>query len=208
VDWTVRNGEHWALVGPNGAGKSALLSLIIGDHPMAYANDVGLFGRRRGSGESIWDLRRRIGWMGPELDVHFPAHTCCLDVVASGFTGQLGPPGAQSDEERARAHELLRLLAIDSLASQTLATVSGAERRLVFIARALVHRPSLLVLDEPCQGLDAAHVHLVRRAVDRAVDHGVGSLIYVTHAPDELPNCVSHTLRLDAGRVTSCGACV
>ena len=208
VDWTVRDGEHWALVGPNGAGKSALLSLIIGDHPLAYANDVYLFGRRRGSGESIWDLRRRIGWMGPELDVHFPARTHCLDAVGSGFAGQLGPGGARSTEERERARALLQLLAIDSLADQPLATISDAERRLVFIARALVHRPSLLVLDEPCQGLDAAHVRLVQRAVDRAVDHGVGSLIYVTHEPDELPDCVSHTLRLAAGRVTHSGACV
>jgi molybdate transport system ATP-binding protein len=209
VDWVVRAGEHWALVGPNGAGKSALLSLVIGDNPLAYANDVRLFGRRRGTGESIWDLRRRIGWMGPELDAHFPSRTRCFDAVCSGFAGTFGPAGARSDDERERAQELLRLLEIDSHADQPLAALCDAERRLVFIARALVHRPSLLVLDEPCQGLDAAHVDLVRRAVDRAVGRDVSSLIYVTHEPDELPGCISHTLTLTlaAGRVTPSGAC-
>ena len=205
IDWAVRSGEHWALVGPNGAGKSALLSVVLGDNPLAYANDVSLFGRLRGSGESIWDLRSRIGWMGPELDAHFPRGTRCLDAVCSGFAGTLGLAGAPGSDERERAHALLRLLSIDSVADEPLAGVSSVERRLILIARALVHRPSLLILDEPCQGLDPAHVGLVRRAVDRAAAQSVGSVIYVTHEPDELPDCISHTLVLEAGRVASCG---
>jgi molybdate transport system ATP-binding protein len=205
IDWTVRSSEHWAVVGANGAGKSTLLSLVLGDNPQAYANDVRLFGRRRGSGETIWELRHRVGWTGPELLAHFPAATTLLDVVCSGFSGTLGPIGPTDPGLLARAHELLRLFAIGELASRALAETPDAERRLALIARALVHRPALLILDEPSQGLDRPHVALVRDAVDAAVGEGVASLIFVTHEVSERPRCITHALELEAGRVTRSG---
>lgn len=85
ITWQVRHGEKWALLGPNGAGKSTLLSLILGDHPQVYANNVTLFGRRRGSGESVWEIKRRIGWVAPELHHAFPLEVPVLDVIRSGF---------------------------------------------------------------------------------------------------------------------------
>jgi molybdate transport system ATP-binding protein len=198
VDWTVRSGEHWAVVGANGAGKSTLLSLILGDNPQAYANDVRLFGRPRGSGETIWDLRRRIGWMGPELAAHFPAAACLLDVVCSGFSGTLGRVDRPTPEQLARAGELLRLFGVGGLACRALGETGDAEQRLALIARALVHAPALLILDEPCQGLDRARVALVRDAVDAAAAHGVESVVYVTHEARERPSCINRTLVLDA----------
>ncbi len=209
VDWTVRSGEHWAVVGANGAGKSTLLSLVLADNPQAYANQVRLFGRRRGSGETIWDLRRRIGWVGPELDAHFPAATSLLDVAGSGFSGTFHRVGEAEPAQLARARELLRLFGIEGRAERTLGETPDAERRLAFLARALVHRPALLVLDEPCQGLDREHVSLVRDAVDAAVGQGVGqgvaSVVFVTHDASERPRCITHVLALDGGRVGSCG---
>jgi len=205
IDWTVRSGEHWAVVGPNGAGKSTLLSLVLADNPQAYANDVRLFGRRRGSGETIWELRRRIGWTGPELDAHFPAAIRLLDVVSSGFSGTFHRVGEAEPAQLARGRELLRLFGIEGRAERTLAETPDAERRLAFLARALVHRPALLVLDEPCQGLDREHVLLVRDAVDAAVGQGVASVVFVTHDASERPRSITHLLRLDGGRVSRCG---
>jgi molybdate transport system ATP-binding protein len=201
LDWTVRTGEHWAISGANGAGKTTLLSLILGDNPQAYANDVRLFGRPRGSGETIWDLRRRMGWMGPDLEAHFPGSASVSDVVCSGFTGTLGRPTEELPERLERARALLRLFAIEELATRALGTLPDAERRLVLIARALVLDPLVLVLDEPCQGLDGPHVAVVRDAVDAATEHGTGSVLYVTHDARDLPRSITHSLVLENGRV-------
>jgi len=205
VQWTVRSGEHWSISGPNGAGKSTLLSLVLGDNPQAYANDVRLFGRPRGSGETIWDLRRRIGWMGPDLEAHFPGGTRVSDVVASGFTGTLGRPTEAAPEQLERTRELLDLFAIEELGALALGTLPDAERRLVLIARALVLDPLLLVLDEPCHGLDGPHVAVVRDAVDAAAEHGTGSILYVTHEVRDLPRSITHSLVLENGRVVHQG---
>ena len=103
IDWTVRRGEHWALLGPNGAGKTTLLSLILGDNLQAYANDITLFGRRRGSGESIWEIKEHIGWVSPELHVHYARNVSCLSVVCSGFYDSIGLYRRPTEEQRATA---------------------------------------------------------------------------------------------------------
>ena len=110
VDWSVRAGENWALLGPNGAGKTTLLSLILGDNPQAYANDVTLFGKRRGSGESIWDIKKRIGWVAPELHLYYPKNVPCFDVVCSGFHDATGPYRRCSSQQRETAREWLQRL--------------------------------------------------------------------------------------------------
>ena len=200
VDFCLRRGEHWALLGPNGAGKSTLLSLLLGDNPQAYANDVRLFGRARGSGESIWDIKSRIGWVAPELLLHYPSDLRCLDVVLSGFHSSLGLFEGSRPESVARASEELSALGIAAYAEEALGRLSVGNQRLVLLARALVTDPELLVLDEPCQGLDEAHVRLVTKAIDRLGREGRASLIYVTHLAEQIPSCVTRVLRLEAGR--------
>jgi molybdate transport system ATP-binding protein len=200
VDFRMRKGEHWALLGANGAGKSTLLSLLLGDNPQAYANDVRLFGRRRGSGESIWDIKSRIGWVAPELLLHFPAGLRCLDVVLSGFHSSLGLFEDSGPEDAERALEELSALGLAAGAEEPLGALSVGNQRLVLLARALVSDPELLILDEPCQGLDAAHVRLVTEEVDRLGREGRASIIYVTHLAEQIPPCVTHVLRLEAGR--------
>ena len=105
--WTIGRGESWALVGPNGSGKSTILSLIDGDNPQAYSNCINLFGRRRGSGESVWDLKKRIGRVSPELHLHFPDVQTCLETVLSGFTDSIGCHKSPSSRQRRIALNLL-----------------------------------------------------------------------------------------------------
>jgi molybdate transport system ATP-binding protein len=214
IDWTVRQGEHWAVLGPNGAGKSTLLSLILGDNPQAYANEVTLFGQRRGSGETIWEVKRRIGWVAPELQLTYPRQVSCLEVVCSGFFDSVGCYRRPSAGQRAAALEAMERLGIEDLAGQSPSGVGGkpfgaiseGQQRLVLMARALVKRPLLLVLDEPCQGLDAGNRDRVLEAVEAVGDGRQRSVIYVTHHRDALPGIITHVLRLKEGRVVGRGA--
>ena len=205
VNLTVRKGEHWALLGPNGAGKSTLLSLLLGDNPQAYANHVCLFGRRRGSGESIWDIKARIGWVAPELLAHYPPSWPCLEVVLSGFHASMGLFRDCTTEDIERGRQVLFALGLERAADQPLQELSQGTQRLVLLARALVANPELLILDEPCQGLDVRHAQQVTAAVDRAASTGRASIIYVTHHEEEIPSCITHVLRLAAGRVCEQG---
>jgi molybdate transport system ATP-binding protein len=207
VSWVVRRGERWALVGPNGAGKSTLLSLILGDHPQAYANQIELFGRQRGSGESIWEIKRRIGWVSPELHRYFPVEVTTADLVASGFLDTLGLRRACTAEQQAQVRRWMARFELSDCAERPFRTLSKGEQRLALIARALVKSPELLILDEPCQGLDAAHIDRVLHVLGelmtpRELRHdGVHTMIYVTHRPEEFPAHLTHVLELEQGRV-------
>jgi molybdate transport system ATP-binding protein len=204
VSFTLLRGEHWALLGPNGAGKTTLLSLVLADNPQAYANDVEVFGQRRGMGESIWDIKSRIGSVSPELHAHMPREIDALDVVASGIAGALQRTTECSPDELEEAAARLRDFVPEAV-NRAFGELSFAEQRLVLIARALVGAPELLILDEPCHGLDASHRAHVIEAVNRAARTGGASLIYVTHQPDEIPECVTHVLELREGRAVRCG---
>ena len=201
VDWTVRRGEHWALLGPNGSGKSTLLSVIIGDNPQAYANTVRVFGRQRGSGVDIWSLKRRIGYVSPELHLHFPETLGCLEAVVSGLLDTNGCLQPVTPRQRRVARRWLMRLGLADCEERTLGSLSAGLQRMVLLARALVKTPDLLVLDEPCQGLDLTHrVHFLQ-AVESLIAAGVSTVIYVTHRQDEIPRGVRRVLRLKAGFV-------
>ncbi|MGO9243917.1 MAG: ATP-binding cassette domain-containing protein [Verrucomicrobiia bacterium] len=204
INWVVRRGESWALLGPNGSGKSTLLSLIIGDNPQAYANDVRVFGRRRGDGGSVWALKRRIGWVSPELHLHFPEAQTCLEVVLSGFDDATGCYRRPTGRQRKIARRWLASFMLAGCAERSFGSLSAGLQRMTLLARAVVKAPNLLVLDEPCQGLDAAHRARFIRTVEALLRHT--TVIYVTHRRDEIPAGIDRVLRLfvdaagDAGR--------
>jgi molybdate transport system ATP-binding protein len=201
VNWTVRQGERWALLGHNGAGKTTLLSLILGDNPQAYANGVALFGQRRGSGESIWDIKKRIGWVAPELHLYYPRQTTCFDVVSSGFFDAIGRYRRCTSVQRDVAKAWMQRLGIADYAETRFGALSEGEQRLVLLARALVKAPELLVLDEPCQGLDAHNrAQVIQTVEDIGRMRGI-TMIYVTHDVDELPGIITHVMRLSEGKV-------
>ena len=205
VDWVVRKGQHWALVGPNGSGKTTLLSLITGDNPQAYSNDVSVFGKRRGTGESIWGLKRKIGFVSPELLLHYPPDTACYGVVCSGFFDSIGLYRTCSPQQRRRADDCVRRLRLSQVRDQAFGSVSNSWQRLVLLARALVKDPSVLVLDEPCQGLDAKNRRRILRVVNGIGERGEADLIYITHHLDEVPDCITHAIRLQNGRAVRSG---
>ena len=202
VNWTVRRGESWALLGPNGSGKTTLLSLILGDNPQAYVNDVEVFGKPRGSGESIWSLKRRIGWVSPELHVHFSDAATCFEVAASGLHDTIGlfePPTAR---QRAAVRQWLERFQMLECAPTPLYALSAGLQRMALLVRALVKSPPLLILDEPCQGLDPAHRRFFVRVVDRLIQSGSVTVIYVTHRKDEIPPAIKRVLRLRRPEIT------
>lgn len=205
INWTVMAGEKWALLGPNGSGKSTLLSLVNGDNPQAYANDIILFDRKKGSGESIWDIKRQIGYVSPELHAYYPKSATCFEAVASGFGDTTRLQRKPTPAEAAVASAYLQLLDMEPLRDVPLRQFSAGEVRLVLVARALVKRPPLLILDEPCQGLDTAYKHRIKELLEITGSHPHQTMIYVTHYPDEIPGCVDKVLRLKEGRVESAG---
>lgn len=196
LNWTIREGEKWALFGPNGAGKTTLLSLILGDNPQAYANDITLFGKKRGSGESIWEIKRKIGWVSPELQLYYPPDATCFDVVCSGFFDTIGLYRKCTPAQKKTALAQLKKLKLGEVAKIPFEEISEGEERLVLLARSLVKNPALLVLDEPCQGLDATNRDRVLKAVDLVCKKPATTMIYVTHRTDELPKSITNALVL------------
>jgi molybdate transport system ATP-binding protein len=201
VSWTVRAGERWAVLGPNGSGKTTLLSLLCGDHPQAYSNDVRLFGRRRGSGETIWDVKRNVGLLSPEFHLYFTEPLSAERTAATGFFDTLADR-ATTPEQDARVKQLFAAFGITHLAGRAFKCLSTGEQRLVLLVRALVKRPPLVILDEPFQGMDAAFTACCRDWLDRELGDDQ-TLLFVTHEPGELPRSVARTLRLEKGRVVS-----
>ncbi|MFA7464804.1 MAG: ATP-binding cassette domain-containing protein [Syntrophales bacterium] len=196
LNWTVKPAENWAVTGPNGSGKSTLLALISGDHLQAYANEIYLFGRRRGSGESIWDIKSRIGMVSSEFQVRYRKPLSVFEAVASGFFDSVGLYRDVDAGRRRRVRECLDTFGLAGYADNMFNRLSYGERRMVLLARAMVKCPELLLLDEPCQGLDEKHRRLLLDMVDYIGTATDTCMIYVTHRRDEIPPCVDHELRL------------
>ncbi|MEX8548118.1 MAG: ATP-binding cassette domain-containing protein [Mucilaginibacter sp.] len=202
INWQVLPGEKWALLGPNGAGKSTLLSLINGDNPQAYANQIILFDWKRGSGESIWDIKKKIGFVSPELHQYFPAESSCLQVVESGFYDTLGLFRPSNPQKTAVALRWMKLLQVEDQARKPLKQVTASTQRLCLLARALVKNPPLLIFDEPCQGLDEQQQNHFKNLLELICNNSNTTLIYVTHYQQEIPNVVNKVLRLEEGKQT------
>lgn len=195
LNWSVKRGEKWALLGENGSGKSTLLSLIAGDNPQAYANDITLFDRKRGSGESIWDIKKHIGYISPEMHLYYLKNVRCLDIVGSGFFDTIGLYRKCSPEQEKIAIRWMETLGIDNIKDVSFLNVSTGEQRLVLLARVFVKNPDLLILDEPLHGLDITNKEHIRTIIEEFCNNDK-TLIYVTHYEDEIPGIVSKRLQL------------
>ena len=192
LDWEVKRGERWALHGRNGSGKSALLGLVCADNPQSYACDISLFGRRRGTGESIWDIKRRIGYVSPEMHRAYLKDLPAIEIVASGLHDSIGLYVRPRPEQAGVCREWMRVFGVEALAERTFLTLSSGEQRLVLLARAFVKDPELLILDEPLHGLDTARREMVRTIIDDFCLQSGKTLVMVTHYPEELPSCITH----------------
>ncbi|MBC8951886.1 molybdate ABC transporter ATP-binding protein ModF [Xenorhabdus sp. PB62.4] len=196
LNWQVNPDEHWQVIGENGAGKSTLLSLITGDHPQGYSNELILFGRQRGSGETIWDIKRYIGYVSNSIHLEYRVSISVRNVILSGFFDSIGLYQAVSDRQQQLADEWLNLLGLSGeTATSPFHSLSWGQQRLVLIARALVKHPALLILDEPLQGLDPLNRQLVLRFIDIMIANGDTQLLFVSHHQEDAPECITHRLR-------------
>jgi molybdate transport system ATP-binding protein len=197
LDWTVKRGEHWSLSGENGSGKSTLLSLVCADNPQSYACDISLFGHKRGSGESIWDIKRHIGYVSPEMHRSYKQNIPAIQIVASGLKDTIGLYVRPNEAEKEQCRKWLEKLGIGQLANRNFMEMSSGEQRLVLLARAFVKEPDLLILDEPLHGLDLENRKMVKQLVDDYCKNPDVTLIFVTHYQEELPSCINHALYLE-----------
>ncbi|WP_335965539.1 ATP-binding cassette domain-containing protein [Galbibacter sp. PAP.153] len=220
INWEVKPGDCWALLGHNGAGKSTLLSLVTADNPQGYNNDLVLFDKQRGSGESIWDIKKSIGFLSPELHLYFmrgkgvlnsvpgistQAETystlTCMDAIISGFNDEVGTVSVPTGHQKELALQWLTLVGLLHLKEVLFIHASLGEQRVLLLLRALIKSPALLILDEPCQGMDASQILYFKQLLDHICTSKHITLVYVSHKKEEIPNCVTKVLTLSKGRV-------
>ena len=197
LNWTVNEGEKWALSGENGAGKSTLLSLVCADNPQAYACDIELFGHKRGTGESIWEIKRHIGYVSPEMHRAYLKDLPAIDIVASGLTDSVGLYTRPKPEQREICLKWMNIFGIEELADRTFLRLSSGEQRLCLLARAFVKDPELLILDEPLHGLDLQHRALVKEIIDTFCSRKHKTMVMVTHYKEEFPQCITNSIYLN-----------
>ena len=197
LDWTIKNGERWALGGQNGSGKSTLLSLVCADNPQGYACDIELFGNKRGSGESIWDIKKHIGYVSPEMHRAYQRNMPAIRIVASGLKDSVGLYVKPSEEDYNICRLWMNIFGLEGKEEAHFLQLSSGEQRLVLLARAFVKDPELLILDEPLHGLDNMNRRLVKDVIETYCERLNKTLIMVTHYKEELPRCIDHSIYLE-----------
>ena len=191
LDWEIQKGEKWSLSGANGSGKSTLLSLITADNPRSYNMDITLFDKKRGSGESIWDIKKRIGYISSEMHLYFRENQLCKKVVASGLFDTQGLFRMCNEEQYEKAVQIMRTFGIGHLADKPFLQTSDGEQRLVLLARTMIKNPDLLILDEPLHGLDALRKERSKKLINQYAAQEDRTLILVTHNQDNIPDCIN-----------------
>ena len=197
ISLTVSPGQHTLITGENGSGKSTLLSLVTGESPQSFSNSVVLFGRRRGSGESLMDVRRNIGQVGNELHRLYRVPCTVITVAVSGFYDTIGLYGNVSDARVREAMQWLAAFGLSDVAHEDFHALSYGQQRLVLIIRALVKSPPLLVLDEPTQGLDEISRWRVLDVLQRIAEEQLTTIVYVSHRQDEWLPMFSQKVHLE-----------
>ncbi|MDD3267170.1 MAG: ATP-binding cassette domain-containing protein [Burkholderiales bacterium] len=201
LNWHIKAGEKWLLSGVNGAGKSTLLGLITGDHPQAYANDIILFDKKRGTGETIWEIKQKIGYISPELHWNFDHSMTALQMVLSGFFDTPGLYRRASDEQIVKAREIMQSFELLSYENKLFGALSLGQQRLFLLMRAIIKNPPLFIFDEPCQGLDDIQAKLFINIIDKLFSDSSHTIIYVSHISSQIPKCINQQAQIIDGMI-------
>lgn len=183
INWSVEKKSFWQLIGPNGSGKSTLLSLVIGDNPKAYGQNIRIFDRPKGSGESVWDIKKKIGYFSPSSILSYPKRKSVFDMICSGFQDAIGMYRKPSDLEIQATDRWIEKMGWNSMRDRYFKHLSTGEQRLIMIIRAMIKHPSLLILDEPAVGLDAQSKSQLHQLINTYVEKSESAVIYVSHKP-------------------------
>ena len=197
LSWKLKKGEHWLIQGPNGCGKTTLLELITGDNKQVYCNDVTIFGIKRGSGESIWDIKKHLGIVSYRLHVEYRmvGNTSIQNVIISGFKDSIGLYETPTDVEIQIAKKWLSLAGFEGRELESFGSLSYGEQRAVLILRSVVKSPKILILDEPCHGLDENYRKKILNLMELIAEKGKTTMLHVTHDITEILSCEKHTLQ-------------
>lgn len=200
LTWQMGTQENWCILGENGSGKSTIVKLITGENVQGYANQIHLFGKRKGSNESVWEIKKNIGVVSSEVQVQYRKNMLAFDVICSGFYDSIGLYKFPSEKEKTTAQKWINLLAIKDLIDANFATLSYGQKRMVLLARAMVKTPRLLIVDEPCYGLDIANRARILNIIER-IGQTATQILYITHHEEEILPCITHILKLEKGKV-------
>lgn len=201
LNWTLQEKEHWLVRGPNGSGKTTFLELITGDNKQVFCNEIYMFGNRRGTGETIWDIKKQLGIVSYRLHVEYRmvGSTSLRDVIISGFRDSIGLYEAATDVEAAAAKKWLALGGFEGRETEAFGNLSYGEQRAILILRSAVKCPKILILDEPCHGLDEQYREKILHLMELIAEGGTTTLLHVTHDPSEVLPCEKHILELHPG---------
>lgn len=180
INWTVSPGEFWQLKGPNGTGKTTLVGMIIGDNPKGYGQDFYLFGRKKGSGESVWDIKKNIGYFYPAMTLLFNRSEPVINMILSGLTDSIGLYETPTEAQQLTAQAWLNILG-PQYHNKRFNQLSAGEQRIVMVVRALVKLPPLLILDEPTAGLDDENTNIFIQLINAIAALKKIAIIYISH---------------------------
>lgn len=198
IDWKIKPLEKWLLKGENGAGKSTLLSLIYADHPQSYANDIELFGNKRGSGESIWDIKEKIAYYSPELHLYFDKTLTCLETILSGIYFHPFKKGIQYPHLEQFAREIFLQFFSENMLNTPMHQLPSVKQRLILLIRALSQNAPLVLLDEPFQGFDQTLTKQCKQLTNFCCSDK--TLVFVSHNPDDIPSFIEKVYTLNNGK--------
>ena len=203
ISWTINNGDFWQLTGPNGSGKTTLLTMITGDNPKAYGQNLTLFGKKRGSGESIWNIKKNIGYVTPSMTTLFRGWNSVEKMVVSGLVDSIGLYQKPTEMQKRLAGEWIKLIGLEDLKYTRFCTLSEGQQCLVLIARAMIKHPPLLILDEPAHGLDDYNSTILTALINKIANEGQTTILYVSHRkePGLKPEKIYELLANESGSI-------